>query len=160
MDPILMNALIGGGAVLISCLGAKILDLIFPANRRKDKKVAKDNSKSADTSVKVDNKTRKTAPVTINTEKLIELIELAEQHESFTSIEKLDFVLTKYQQYCIDNNFKFIKEVIVENVNELISLTKKVNKRDKDIKAEEAKPEQIITAVEVVEEPKGKGIYQ
>ena len=163
LDPSLTTSLISvgisAGSVIILGLGAKIIDKIFPANKRKDKKTDKVDSAISDSAIKVSDKVLKTAPVTVNTEKIIELIEEAEDHPFFSSVEKLDYVLTKYQQYCIDNNFKYIKEVITDNVTKLIEMTKKVNKRPKDEAREQAEKaaEEKQEPVEI--ESTEKGIY-
>ena len=162
MDPNLMTSLISvgisAGSVLILGLGAKLIDKIFPPNKRKDSKVIKADSTSNDTTIKISDKVLKTAPVTVNTEKIIELIEEAEEHTFFSSVEKLDYVLTKYQQYCIDNNYKYIKEVITDNVTKLIDMTKKVNKRPKD-EAKEPADESAEENKEPADETAEKGIY-
>ena len=39
------------------------------------------------------------------TNKLIELIELAETHDAYSSDDKLQFVVSNYRQYCFDKRF-------------------------------------------------------
>lgn len=144
MSEVLIQSLIGAGGMLLSVIIATLINAIFSKYGHKAKKHTEVDSKGNDIPCKVDSKVLKNAPVTVNTDKLIELIEDAEAHENFSAFEKLDYVLTSYQQYCMDSNFKFVKEVITDSINKLIAMTKKVNKRDKDIEAEKAEdPDEV-----------------
>ena len=61
------------------------------------------------------------------TNKLIELIEEAEDHQAYTGEDKLSFVLSKYLVWCIDNKLPYNEEDTVNQINELIDMTKAVN---------------------------------
>lgn len=60
--------------------------------------------------------------------KLIELIEEAEQHNAYTGQDKMDFVLSKYRQYCFDTKIPYTEEDTINQIEELIEMTNNVNK--------------------------------
>ena len=62
------------------------------------------------------------------TNKLIELIELAETHEAYSSEDKLQFVVSNYRQYCFDNKIPFVEQDTIDQINELVDMTNNVNK--------------------------------
>lgn len=67
------------------------------------------------------------------TDVLQPLIITAEQFLHFSGAEKKEYVLTKANQYALDNCIKFDRDKVSELINELVSTTKKVNARSKDI---------------------------
>ena len=62
------------------------------------------------------------------TNKLIELIELAETHDAYSSDDKLQFVVSNYRQYCFDKKIPFVEEDTIDQINELVDMTNNVNK--------------------------------
>ena len=62
------------------------------------------------------------------TNKLIELIELAETHDAYSSDDKLQFVVSNYRQYCFDTKIPFNEEDTINQINELIDMTNNVKK--------------------------------
>lgn len=62
------------------------------------------------------------------TNKLIELIELAETHDAYSSEDKLQFVVSNYRQYCFDNKIPFVEQDTIDQINELVDMTNNVNK--------------------------------
>lgn len=73
-------------------------------------------------------KVRKTAEeMLVVSNKLCEYVEIAEGFKNYTGEEKKNFVLTKMNQYSIDNNIKFDSNYIIEKLESLIEITKKVN---------------------------------
>ena len=58
---------------------------------------------------------------------LMQFMEEVEQFKDFSSEEKKQFVITKFNQYCIDNGYEFIEELTDENVEKLIEFSKVVN---------------------------------
>ena len=59
-------------------------------------------------------------------------IKQAESFTNYSGAEKKEFVLTKANQFAIQHKMSFDAEVIGEKIEELVSLTKEVNRRDKD----------------------------
>lgn len=66
------------------------------------------------------------------TEILQQLIVVAEKFTNYTGAEKKEFVLTKIEQFSIENNMKFDSEQISQMIDTLVDTTKKVNMRTKD----------------------------
>ena len=62
------------------------------------------------------------------TNKLIELIELAETHDAYSSDDKLQFVVSNYRQYCYDQKIPFVEQDTIDQINELVDMTNNVNK--------------------------------
>ena len=61
------------------------------------------------------------------------LMEIAEQHTNYSGEEKKEFVLTKLNQFAIENKITFNSEAIVKRIEELIVLSKNVNaKKNKE----------------------------
>lgn len=56
----------------------------------------------------------------------------AEKFINYTGEEKKSFVMTKANQYAIDNKLKFNVEEVSKQVETLVALTKQVNQREKD----------------------------
>ena len=59
-------------------------------------------------------------------------VNLAETFVNYSGQEKKEYVLTKANQFAIENGIEFDGEQVSARVEELVSLTKTVNKRDKD----------------------------
>lgn len=58
---------------------------------------------------------------------ILPYIEEAETFLNFTGEEKKQYVMTKANQFAIDNGIKFDSVAVSSKVEELVSLTKKVN---------------------------------
>ena len=56
----------------------------------------------------------------------------AEKFVNYTGEEKKAFVMTKANQYAIENNLKFNTNEVSKQIETLVSLTKNVNAREKD----------------------------
>lgn len=61
------------------------------------------------------------------TKEIIPCIMQAEKFINYTGEEKKNFVMTKLNQFAINNNIKFNEEETSSKVEELIALTKEVN---------------------------------
>ena len=57
------------------------------------------------------------------------LIVDAETHSNFTGEEKKDYVLTKANRYAIDNDIPYDEQAVSAEVEDLVALSKEVNKR-------------------------------
>lgn len=78
-------------------------------------------------------KVRRTAEeMLVVSNKLCEYVEEAEGFKNYTGDEKRNFVLTKMNQFSIDNNIKFDSNYIIEKIESLIATTKKVNVKSED----------------------------
>ena len=55
------------------------------------------------------------------------LMEIAENFSNYSGEEKKQFVLTKVNQFAIENGLKFDAETTAAQVEKLIELTKKIN---------------------------------
>ncbi len=64
------------------------------------------------------------------TEQLNTFIEEAEQFKNYTGKEKKNYVLTKINQFSIDNKIKYDPSIISEKIEEIIRLTKSVNTQE------------------------------
>ena len=60
--------------------------------------------------------------------KLIELIEEAETHNAYTGEDKMEFVLSKYRQYCYESKIPYTEDDTINQIEELIEMTNNVNK--------------------------------
>ena len=58
---------------------------------------------------------------------LMDFMKEVEQFKNFSSEEKKQFVITKFNQFCIDNGYEFIADLTDENVEKLIEFSKAVN---------------------------------
>ena len=58
---------------------------------------------------------------------ILPYIKQAEGYINFTGTEKKEFVLTKANQFAIENGISFDKELVDEKIEELVALTKSVN---------------------------------
>lgn len=66
------------------------------------------------------------------TKEIIPCITEAETFINFTGEEKKKFVMTRLNQFAIDNQLKFDQEKISNRIEDLIKLTKKVNYRPQE----------------------------
>ena len=66
--------------------------------------------------------------VNYKTLELITLIEEAEAHSAYTGDDKLQYVLSKYRQYCYESKIPYTEEDTINQINELIEMTNNVNK--------------------------------
>ena len=62
------------------------------------------------------------------------LMEIAEQFTNYSGEEKKEYVMTRVNQFALENRIKFDSEAVNEKIEELIGLSKKVNgvKSDKE----------------------------
>ena len=62
------------------------------------------------------------------------LMEIAEQFTNYSGEEKKGYVMTRVNQFALENKIKFDSEAVNEKIEELIGLSKKVNgvKSDKE----------------------------
>ena len=78
-------------------------------------------------------KARKTAERTIEIcNAILPYIEQAETYVHYSGEEKKEYVMTKANQYAIENGIVFNKQAVSAKVEELVELTKEVNARDND----------------------------
>ena len=61
-------------------------------------------------------------------------MEIAEQFTNYSGEEKKEYVMTRVNQFALENKIKFDSEAVNEKIEELIGLSKKVNgvKSDKE----------------------------
>lgn len=79
-------------------------------------------------------KAKKIAEQTIKiSEAIIPYIEQAEQFINYTGQEKKEFVMTKANQFAIAQGIDFDAIAVSEKIEELVDLSSRVNKRQKDI---------------------------
>lgn len=64
---------------------------------------------------------------------VIPYIEQAEGFLHYSGTEKKAFVMTKANQYAIEKGMRFDADLVGEKIEELVKLTKKVNRREKDL---------------------------
>lgn len=55
------------------------------------------------------------------------LMEIAETFTGYSGEEKKEYVMTKVNQFAIENGIKFDEEAVTKKIEELIGLSKKVN---------------------------------
>ena len=60
------------------------------------------------------------------------IVEIAEEYEDYSGEEKKEYVLTKVNQFAIENGMEFNEEDVSKKIEELIELSKIVNKREND----------------------------
>lgn len=58
---------------------------------------------------------------------LMQFMKEVEQFKDFSSEEKKQYVMTKFNQFCIANGYEFIANLTDENVEKLIEFSKAVN---------------------------------
>ena len=63
---------------------------------------------------------------------VIPYIEQAEQFINYSGAEKKEYVVTKANQFAIAQGIEFNAETVSDKIEELVKLTKEVNRRDKD----------------------------
>lgn len=61
------------------------------------------------------------------------IVELAETFTNYSGEEKKEYVLTKVNQFAIENGIKFDAELVSEKIERLIELSKQVNKREESV---------------------------
>ena len=64
---------------------------------------------------------------------IVPLIRQAEEFTNYNGREKKEFVITRANQFAIQNKIPFNAAFIGGKIEELVRLTKEVNKRDKDL---------------------------
>lgn len=64
------------------------------------------------------------------TKMIIPYIVEAEELINYTGVEKKEYVMTKLNQYAIENKLKFDSNIISSKIEELLSMSKKVNYKD------------------------------
>lgn len=70
------------------------------------------------------------------TREIIPCITEAERFVNYSGAEKKEYVMTKINQYALENHIKFNQEEISKRIEELVSLTKEVNVKDISINEE------------------------
>lgn len=65
---------------------------------------------------------------------LIPYIEQAETFVNYSGEEKKEFVMTKANQYAVEHNINFNEELVSNEIEELVKLSKDVNSQEKDKK--------------------------
>lgn len=60
------------------------------------------------------------------------LMEVAETFTNYSGEEKKEYVITKVNQFAIENNIKFDLKTVTEKIEELIALSKNVNSDKKE----------------------------
>lgn len=68
---------------------------------------------------------------------LPDLIIKAEEFSHFNGNEKKEWVKSNLRTYCAENNIDFDVDKFEKEITAIVDLTKKVNKREKDLKNEE-----------------------
>ena len=63
---------------------------------------------------------------------IVPFIRQAEEFTNYGGQEKKEFVMTKVNQFAIQNKIHFNAALIGDKIEELVRLTKEVNKREKD----------------------------
>ncbi len=63
---------------------------------------------------------------------IITFIEEAEGYLNYNGEEKKQYVMTKTNQYAIDNKIKYNAEIVSNKIDEFVALTQQVNKRTKN----------------------------
>lgn len=90
-------------------------------------------------------KARKVAEQTIEIcNAILPYIVQAESYVHYSGEEKKEYVMTKVNQYAIENRIAFDKQAVSAKVEELVELTKEVNARDNDKTITE--PEESVDA--------------
>ena len=56
----------------------------------------------------------------------------AEQFVNYSGAEKKQYVMTRVNQLAIENKWKFDEEVVSEKIEEMITISKRVNQREQD----------------------------
>lgn len=58
------------------------------------------------------------------------IVEIAEEFKNYSGQEKKEYVLTKVNQYAIENGIEFDASAVSDRIEQLIELSKNVNKRN------------------------------
>ena len=64
------------------------------------------------------------------TREIIPCISEAEKFSNYSGAEKKEYVMTKLNQFALDNHIKFNQEETSKRIEELVALTKEVNVKD------------------------------
>ncbi len=84
------------------------------------------------------------------TSTLQSLIIDAENFVNFSGAEKKEYVLTKANRFAIDNKIPYNELDISEKIEELISLSKEVNKRDTiSVSTAPTKESKVVTSIRI-----------
>ena len=70
------------------------------------------------------------------TKEMIPCIRQAEQFVHYSGAEKKEYVMTKLKQFAIDHEIKFDEEETSKRIEELVTLTKKVNVKPTSVEEE------------------------
>lgn len=62
-------------------------------------------------------------------EAVIPIVEIAEGFADYSGAEKKEYVLTKVNQYAIENRIEFDAEAVSDKIEQLVELSRQVNKR-------------------------------
>lgn len=74
---------------------------------------------------------------------MIPYIQEAETFLNYSGEEKKQYVMTKANQFAIDNNIPFDAEAVSDKIEELIGLTKQVNVKTGSIAVSSSQPSQL-----------------
>ena len=74
---------------------------------------------------------KSTEELLILSEQLYSFIQEAEQFKNYSGIEKKNYVLTRINQFSLENHLQFDSEYISNKLEELITLTKNVNQNSR-----------------------------
>ncbi len=84
------------------------------------------------------------------TSTLQSLIIDAEAFVNFTGTEKKEYVMTKANRYAIDNKIPYNEADISEKIEELISLSKEVNKREStSVSPAPVQESKVVTSIRI-----------
>ncbi|MGM9972311.1 MAG: phage holin, LLH family [Anaeroplasmataceae bacterium] len=75
---------------------------------------------------------KKAEKLLIMTSEIMNCVKEAEKFKNYTGLEKKNYVLTKINQYSIDNNIKYDEEYVSQRIEEIIETTKTVNTNNED----------------------------
>lgn len=74
---------------------------------------------------------------------MIPYIQEAETFLNYSGEEKKQYVMTKANQFAIDNNIPFDAEAVSDKIEELIGLTKQVNVKTSSVATSSSQPAQL-----------------
>lgn len=64
---------------------------------------------------------------------VLPFIQKAEEFTAYTGEEKKEYVMTKANQFAIENGIKFDKELVSQKIEELVAMSNNVNVKKKEI---------------------------
>ncbi len=70
---------------------------------------------------------KKTVNTALLEEVIAPLMEIAEKFENYSGEEKKEYVITKINQFAVENKLNFDAKAISEKIEQLIKLSKRVN---------------------------------